>query len=146
MKINEFGRFSQTYTEKPYGFYKLGFSTTIHSASDKDIELAPEYGKQLISDFQNLSLDLLKLEAVRNKDSLTSQTTTYYVKIGKIYWGKLMVSIEKYPFTTNIILVYKYRANARELFTIKNHDNPNRRAKNERRNKHDQYYKKYKED
>lgn len=148
MKLSDYGRFAQVYTEKPYGFYKLGFSTTIHQATDLDIKLAKDYGKELVSSFQKVMLPLLVLEVARETNTLTSHETVYYAKVGKTYWGKLIISIQRYPFTNTITFIYKYRTKINDLLP-KSHKPKVRRTtreSNELRNKHDQIYRHMKEE
>ena len=63
-----------------------------------------------------------------------------------MYWGKLIISVQQYPFTKNITLVYKYRAKFNEVMDASRQLAKSKREINERRNEHDKIYKAKKEE
>jgi hypothetical protein len=93
-------------------------------------------------------LPLLVLEVARETNTLTSHETVYYAKVGKTYWGKLIISIQRYPFTNTITFIYKYRTKINDLLPNSHKPKVRRttRESNELRNKHDQIYRHMKEE
>lgn len=145
MKLNKYGKNSKSFTENTFSFYQYAFSTIIHKASDLDISNSAYYAIELIGKYHKILNPLIKLVHKDTKYSFTSATNTYYVYIGKIVWGKVSISIQKYPDENRIWIVYKYKTDGKEYIKHRNHEKMSSTHRSRKRNKNRYLYRKRKE-
>lgn len=104
----------RAFYEAKHAYYIIGTSVRIDPATNRDIELAYNYGLDIVSKFHGIIKPLIQLYS-REKDkrqSNTTTTTTYYAMVGKNVIGRLVVMVQQTKFTQSIYFIYYYRGNS----------------------------------
>ena len=108
------------YLQSEKGYYTQGFSTLIKKATEKDISLAEKYALDLVSDFEEIKEILLSLHKRDEDTSLTSVTTTYEVRTGKLICGLMIITISRLLTRNMISFNYLKRISPLEFYRSHN--------------------------
>lgn len=112
-----------TVKQNEFGNYIFCFTTKLKHATEKDIELIPNYGIDLISSYTKVDPRLIRLREDKNEmgnHSITNRYLTYSVmSVPAITLGKLRVLIQRTKNYNQINFVYYKRVSSHQYIQRK---------------------------
>lgn len=116
------------HTNKSY--YGQAFTTKISHATAHEQELKEQFGLELVSQYYHTKLLLLDMVDINHSGGLSTNTVTYYIKLGTSILGKLYI-MQQYLNDDNVTILYNYR----ERITDGKYHHQNNVKQNRRRSK-----------
>ncbi|AYJ73536.1 hypothetical protein EFV12PHI1_RNA5 [Enterococcus phage EfV12-phi1] len=88
------------------GYYHVALTKEYRGLTERDFELKLEYGKDLVSQYTGVPIDMLVLRKKAEKQTLSSIDSVYYVCRGKEPIGKLSVRAQRRFKDLGLTFVY----------------------------------------
>ena len=119
--ISGYSVYNKSYLTTEKGFYLNGFTTTIKQATKHNLYHAEDYGLQLVSRYTGIDQRLLRLDKIKESNTLSTTTIIYQVKTGSMINGKIYITAQILSEHDIIIMYnYRYRVNSRDYFNEEN--------------------------
>ncbi|ALA07712.1 hypothetical protein PBC6_120 [Bacillus phage PBC6] len=91
------------------GHYRVAFTNIFEKMTERDISLKYTYGKDLLSSYLSVPVDMISLKPKRSAvtQTLTALDEVFYVKVGKEIYGKLSIRVQRLRKNNLLIFIFQ---------------------------------------